>query len=241
MGFLFMTYDKIRLIIAIVVVIGITIVTISSFFKKKRVFTNDFIAKTAIFGALSIILYIVPVLKFTVPFFPSFLEIHLDEVPALIASFAYGPISGVVIIVIKTIAKLPLTTTACAGELCDLIYSIAFIVPAAIVYKKRHSFKGALLSLLIGMIVQIVVACFVTTFIMLDVYVFLYPFLTKPDILAMCQAINPAVTDLKWPFMFMVCLPFNAFKDAIVVLATILLYKRLHRLIDKMSIKKARA
>ena len=236
-----MSYDKIRLLIAIVAVIGVVLVTISSFFKKKRVFTNDFIAKTAIFGAISIILYTVPIFQFKVPFFPSFLEIHLDEIPALIAGFAYGPISGIVIIVIKTIAKLPLTSTACAGELADLIYSIAFIVPASLLYKKMHSLKGALISLLIGMVVQIAVASIFTTFVMLDVYVFLYPFLTKADILAMCQAINPAISDLTWPFLLMVSVPFNAFKDAIVVVATLLLYKRLHRFIDKMSTKKARA
>lgn len=204
---------------------------------ETRRIDTKFIARTAIFAAISIILYCVPFLKFSVPFFPSFLEIHFDEIPALIAGFAYGPLSGFFVIFIKTIAKLPFTNTACVGELADFIYSCAFIIPASFAYKKMHSFKGAILSILIGIGVQVVVSCFVTTYLMLDFYSLMYH-LPLETILGMCQAINPNVSSLGMPFLLMVALPFNLFKDAIVGIVTILVYKKLHTLIDKIQITK---
>lgn len=195
--------------------------------------TLKIIAGTGIFGAISIILYCVPFLKFSVPFFPSFLEIHFDEIPALIAGFAYGPLSGFLVVLIKTIVKLPMTNTVCVGELADFLYSSAFIIPASFMYKKMHTFKGAIISILTGIGIQVVFASFVTTFLMLDFYSFMYN-LPLEAILGMCQAINPAITDLGWPFFFMVALPFNLLKDVIVGIITILVYKKLHMLIDKI-------
>ena len=197
-------------------------------------FTTNFIAKTAIFSAISIILYVVPFLKFGLPIFPSFLELHFDEVPALIAGFAYGPVCGALVILIKTIVKLPLTSTAGVGELADLIYSVAFIIPAAIIYNKHRSIKGAAVSLGIATVIQLVVATTFTTYVMLDAYCSLYG-LTRGIILNMCKAANPAVNDLNFGFLFMISLPFNLIKDVAVVIITMVLYKRLHTLIDKIS------
>lgn len=230
-----MNFDVIRSLISVIVIVVILLVFVTKLKPKKSVITTKFIAKTAIFSAISIILYCVPVLKFALPFFPSFLEIHLDEIPAMIGAFAYGPVCGFFIILIKTIVKLPMSTSACVGELADLIYSTAFIIPACLIYKKIRKFKGALISLLIGTIIQIAVSSILTTYIMLDIYAILYPGLTREVILSICQAINPAVSDLGLPFLFMVCVPFNALKDGIVVALTLILYKKLHLLLDKMD------
>ena len=210
---------------------------IAKFFTKGNTLTTRFIARTAVFAAISIILYTVPFLKFSLPIFPSFLEIHLDEIPALIAGFAYGPLSGVLVILVKTIVKLPLTNTACVGECADFIYSMAFVIPAALIYKKHRTIKGAIVSLVIATLIQVVVASTVTTFVMLDAYSMLYH-LPKEVILSMCQKINPAIKDLGLPFLLMVALPFNALKDAIVVLVTFLLYKRLRLLFKKIDAQK---
>ena len=210
---------------------------LAKFFFKGNVMTTRFIARTAVFAAISIILYTVPFLKFSLPIFPAFLEIHLDEIPAFIAGFAYGPLSGALVILVKTIVKLPLTNTACVGELADFIYSIVFVVPAAIIYKRHRTIKGALISMGVATLVQVITASFVTTFVMLDAYSVLYH-LPKSVILGMCQKINPAITNLGFPFLLMVALPFNALKDAIVVMATFLLYKRLRILFSRIDAQK---
>ena len=210
---------------------------LAKFFFKGNMMTTRFIARTAVFAAISIILYTVPFLKFSLPIFPAFLEIHLDEIPAFIAGFAYGPLSGALVILVKTIVKLPLTNTACVGELADFIYSMVFVIPAAIIYKKHRTIKGAIVSMCVATVIQVITASFVTTFVMLDAYSVLYH-LPKSVILGMCQKINPAITSLGFPFLLMVALPFNALKDAIVVALTFLLYKRLRILFNRIDAQK---
>ena len=204
---------------------------------KKHVISTKFITRSAAFGAISIILYIVPYFNIALPIFPSFLKIHIDEVPALIAGFAYGPLSAVFVILVKTLAKLPMTITGGVGELADLIYSVAFVVPASIIYKKHKSFKGALIALGISTVIQITVASFVTTFLILDFYIFVMGW-PESVILNMCRAINPMITSIRWPFLLMVSVPFNALKDLVVIVITILLYKRMHTFIDRLGAQK---
>jgi len=231
-------FDSTRLAIALAIIVVIVILFFKRiFYKKTNSINAKFITRTAIFAAISIVLYVVPYLKFSVPFFPAFLELHFDEVPIFIAGFAYGPLSAFFIILIKTIVKLPMTTSLCVGEFTDLLYGIVFVVPAAWLYQKKRTFKGMLSSIGISTLLQIVVASFFTTFVILDFYSNVMG-ISKSSILAMCQSINPNITSLDWPFLLIVALPFNLFKDGLVVAITILLYKRIHRLIDKIGQEK---
>ena len=140
----------------------------------KNKIDAKFIAKTGIFAAVSIILYVVPIFKITLPFFPPFLEIHFDEIPALISGFAYGPFSALIILLIKTLVKLPFSTTVCVGELADFIYSCAFIIPASLIYTNHRKFKYAIIAILSGCLIQSIVASILTTFVMLDLYCIFY-------------------------------------------------------------------
>ena len=230
-------FDLTRMVVAIAFLLVGVVVSLSHVIGKKSPITTKFIARTGLFAAISIILYLVPGLKFSVPFFPSFLEFHFDEVPALIAGFAYGPLSGFFVILIKTLVKLPMTNTMGVGELADFIYSVAFIIPAALIYKKNRNIKGALIALLVATAIQVVVSALITSFLILDFYIFMMGW-PKVVILNMCKAANPRVTSLGWTFFFYVGLPFNALKDAMVVVITFILYKRLHRVIDRIWTQK---
>ncbi len=230
------SYDTTRIIISICL-IGISFIfVLGRIFKKRGRFSAHFVTSVAIFAALSTILYIVPIFNFSLPIFPAFLSIHLDEIPAFIAGFAYGPWAGFFVIIIKTIIKLPMTSTLCVGELADLIYSVAFVIPGCIIYRKLHNFKGALLGLFSGFIIQLVVSSFFTTFVMLDFYMFVMGF-SYDMLLSMCQAVNPLINNLSWPFLLYVALPFNALKDLMVIVLTIILYKGLHTIIDKLALR----
>ena len=226
-----------RMIVAIAIIAMMFIWIIAKNPNRKWIISSKFITRSAVFAAISIILYLVPVFNLALPIFPSFLKIHIDEIPAFIAGFAYGPLSAVFVIVVKTIAKLPMSSTMGVGELADLIYSLAFVLPAAIYYKKHKTIKGALVSLLIAFAVQLVVSSFVTSFLILKFYIFVMGW-PESVILNMCKAVNPNITNLGWPFFFMVALPFNALKDAVVIIATLFLYKRLHGFIDKLGATK---
>ena len=233
-AFIFMDY---RGIISIAVMAMVFIWLFAKNTSKKHIISTKFITRSAVFAAISIILYIVPYFNIALPIFPAFLKIHIDEVPVFIAGFAYGPWSAVFILIVKTLAKLPMTSTGGVGELADLVYSAAFIIPAAIIYKKHKTLKGAFVGLGVGTIFQLIVSCFVTTFLILKFYIFVMG-MSEGMILGMCQAINPRITNLQFPFLFFVSLPFNALKDAIVIVVTMLLYKRMHRFIDKLGQEK---
>ena len=223
-----------RLIIALVFGVCALLYIVKKSFFKKSIFTTKTITRVALFSAISAVLYIVPYLKFSLPFFPAFLEIHFDEIPASIAGFAYGPFIGFLVILIKTIIKLPFTSTLCVGELADFIYGSILVVISSFIYKRHRNIKGAIIGFLTAMAIQVIASGFITTFLILDFYIFMMGF-PKMAILSMCQKVNPNVTSLTWPFFFYVALPFNAFKDGVILVLTFVLYKQTHKIIDKIA------
>ena len=198
--------------------------------------TVRFIVRVAIFGAIAGVLYAVPFLAFNIPPFPPFLKFHFDEIPILIAGFAYGPWSALACIFIRALIKLPfdIGETMGVGVLGDILFSTAFVLPAAFIYTYKRTISGALIGLGVGMVAQIIVAMVANVYLILPFYMFVLGF-TREAILSVCP---PAVTNLEWSYAFIVVLPFNAIKDAIVVLVTLLVYKPLRRLINQFEAKK---
>ncbi len=199
--------------------------------KKNR---TRFLVRVAVFGGFSAILYCVPFLKFPVPFFPSFLEFHFDEIPAFIGAFAYGPMTGFYILLIKTFIKLPMTNTLAVGEIVDLLYSLAFIMPAALFYQKNRTFKGAIKALILGLFCQLVVSLVANVYVMFPFYMKMFG-LSEAALLKVCQLANPAIQDVRWSVGFIAVLPFNVIKDAAIILVTLLVYKSTHTLFDRIQ------
>ena len=74
---------------------------------------------------LSAVAYILMFLDFSVPFMPSFIKMDLSELPALIGSFAMGPLCGVIICLVKNVFHLFITSTGGVGELSNFILGVA--------------------------------------------------------------------------------------------------------------------
>lgn len=188
---------------------------------RSRAWTK-LIARVAIFGAISALFYIIPIPPFNFPIFPppfSFLSLHFDEIPALIAGFAYGPVPGIIVLLIRTIVKLPLTSTAFVGELADLVYSIAFVVPAALIYKQNRKFSNAVIALVIANFVQVGVATIVNFYLIYDLYNNMF--------------FGGQIPFSKDAFINVVP-PFNLIKNAIVIVITLATYKSIKNLIEKI-------
>lgn len=197
---------------------------------KKNVVRR--LANVAIFGAIATILYVVPFFSFSVPFLPSFLSFHFDELPIFIAGFAFGPLEASLIIILKTLIKLPMTHTAYVGELSDLIYSFAFILPASLIYRHKKTLKTAIIGTAVGFMTQLVVSTLGNVCFMIDFYINLYG-ITAADLLASLQAINGNIVDLRWSLAIYGIIPFNVLKDLMVIILTFLVYKRISRLIER--------
>ena len=181
---------------------------------SKQLKTIRFIVTTAIFAAIATILYVVPVFNFALPIFPDFLKIHLDEIPIFILGFASGPWAAVFGLVIKTLIKLPMTHTMCLGELTDLIYSAAFILPCVFLYKySKNKQKGMIFGLLIGLLSQLIVSFFLNIFVMFPFYAWIFN-TDMATIQSICHNFNPLVSDPIWTIGLFIVLPFNLIKDA---------------------------
>ena len=185
------------------------------------------ISRVAIFGAMSTILYIVPIFKLRLPIFPSFLELHFDEIPAFIAGFAYGPLAGIAVIAIKTIIKLPMSSTLMVGELTDLILSGIYVFVAAFIYKRIRNLKGVAIAFVVSTLLQAFIAMVLNVYVMIPFYsnVMGYPL---DALLGMMKAAVPSITDVGWSYAFFAVLPFNLIKDAAVIVVTFILYRSLH-------------
>lgn len=190
--------------------------------KTKKLFSVHAIARIAVFSAIATILYLLPFPPFNFPIFPqvSFLSIHFDEVPALIAGFAYGPLAGSLVIVIRTIIKLPFSSTAMVGELADLIFSLALVLPATLLYHQNRTLKGAIYALIFGTTPQVIVATAGNLYFIADFYNNLFG--------GAIFNLMDMGTYLKW------LIPFNLIKDAMVSIVTFFAYKSVHRLFDRL-------
>lgn len=200
---------------------------------KKKIVNTKMIAIVAIMSAFSAILYMF--VKFPLPFFPSFLDIQVSEIPALIAGYALGPIAGSLVLVVRFLIKLPFSSTAMVGELADLIMSLALIIPASLIYKRHKNLKGALISFAVG-------GFFATGIAVLANWAILIPFYLKfffngnvNALVGLCSMIpNINAENYMGLYLLYGALPFNLLRYSIVGILTFLLYKRIHFLIKKI-------
>lgn len=190
--------------------------------KEKKLLTTKNVVFMGMFGALAGVLM---VFELPLPFIaPSFYGLDLSEVPILVGSFALGPVAGAVMELVKILVKLVLkpTSTGFVGELANLTFGCAMVVPAGLIYKYRRSKKGAMIGLAVGTVTMTLAAIVGNALVMLPFY---SNFMPLDTIIAAGAAINPAVSNV-WTFVFICVGPFNVLKGVVVSVITALVYKR---------------
>lgn len=198
----------------------------------RKYFTLKTIAGIAIFTALAAILYCVPGFQFSLGFAPSFLKLHFDEIPVLISSFAYGPVAGVLVLLLKSLIKLPsdISSTYGIGVFVDFLYSLFLILPAAIIYKKDKTFKGAIIGIVVGFLANIIVSSIIGLYVIFP----LYDVVLGGIVVNFFSAFDPTITSLKsFKISYEFLLPFNLIRASVVCVVTLLTYKPLKNLINR--------
>ncbi|MEZ4358403.1 MAG: ECF transporter S component [Eubacteriales bacterium] len=181
------------------------------------------IRKITMTGMLSAIAAILMVLEFSVPLIPSFIKMDFSELPALIATFSLGPLSGVSVCFIKNLIHLLFTTSGGVGELSNFILGVCFVLPAGLIYEKMKSKKGALIGSLVGAATMAIVSLFSNYYIVYPIYT---AFMPMETIISAYQVFNPSVNTL-WDALLMFNLPFTFIKGLLSVIITIVIYKKL--------------
>lgn len=178
----------------------------------------------ALFGALATV---VMMWKFPIPLAPSFYKFEFSEVITLLGAYILGPVSGVVIELIKCLLNLLIdgTTTAYVGEISNFVIGCSLIVPASILMRKMKGIKGLVLGGVVGIISVTVVAALLNYFVLIPAYVSVagYP---MDAIIGMAASIYPSIDDL-FGLIILCTVPFNLLKGCVSVLAGVLIAKAL--------------
>ena len=183
------------------------------------------IVMTALLGAVASVLMF---FSFSVPFMPSFIKMDLSEMPALIAAFSMGPLSGAAVCLIKNVVNVFSTTTAGVGELCNFLLGVAFLVPAGFIYNFKKNRLGALIGSLTGSVAMAVIGLPLNYFVTYPLYIKMgFPL---DIIIGMYQDILPSVDGLLM-CLIVFNLPFTLLRGIIDSALTFLIYKRISQLI----------
>ena len=172
---------------------------------------------------LSAIAYVLMFLDFSVPFMPSFIKMDLSELPALIGAFAYGPVAGVVICLVKNVIHLMITTTGGVGELSNFLLGASFVLVAGGVYRFKKSRKGALIGSVLGAFVMGIFSIISNYFLVYPIY---YNFMSQDAILAAYQLIFSGVKNIL-QCLIVFNAPFTFIKGMLSVVITFIIYKRI--------------
>lgn len=176
-------------------------------------FSTKTIVTVGIFAGIAFILqYIGSVMGLKVS---GFLEIEISDVPALIASLAYGPLAGVMVEFIKNLVHCLITSTGFVGEFANFTVNGILCFAAGLIYKYKRTYRGAIISLLTGVAVMVMAGAAVNFFIMLPLYMPSSDFITKFNL----------VTKL--------IIPFNFVRGVAISLITLFTYKHISRIIRK--------
>lgn len=173
---------------------------------------------TAMMAAIATVLMM---LEFPVPVMPPFVKLDFSELPALIVSFAFGPLYGILVCLVKNLINLPFTSSMGVGELCNFLLGVCFVLPAGLIYKKHKNFKGAITGAIIGTTFMALLSLPLNYFLTYPIYM---NFMPEDVILEMYRAIYPGTKSLLHALSIF-NMPFTFVKGLFSVIITFLIYK----------------
>ena len=191
---------------------------------KERILNTRKVAMIGLFSALAVILH---VMDFPVPFAPPFYKLDFSEIPALLGTFAFGPVAGVMIEFCKILLKLLVkgTSTAFGGDRANFVIGCSFILPASLIYLFKKTKSRAIVGCVSGTLIMTVFGTAFNAIYLLPAFSKLYG-MPLDSIIAMGAEINGGVTGLV-SFVCLCVAPMNLLKGTVASLVTMLIYKPL--------------
>lgn len=178
----------------------------------------------AVTGMLSALAFVLQYIEFPIPMLiPSFIKFDFSDLPALIGSFAFGPLTGVVIELVKNLLHCMVSQSATVGELSNFILGAVFTFTAGAIYKSKKTKKSALIGGLLGALLMGIISFPSNYFV---VYPFYYNFMPEEAVFGMYKAIAPFVDNMV-ECLLIFNVPFTILKGLISVLITMFIYKPL--------------
>ena len=187
--------------------------------------SKDRVRVITVTGVLSAVAFLLQLIEIPLPMLmPTFIKFDFSDLPALIGSFALGPVCGIVIELIKNVLHALLATGSFGvGELSNFVLGAVFVGVAGCIYRRSRSKKGALIASLAGAIVMAAISFPSNLFIVYPVY---YQFMPEETILAAYQTILPGMKSIAQSLLVF-NVPFTFVKGILDVAITFAVYKKI--------------
>lgn len=176
------------------------------------------IKKIALLAVLAALAYVIMAF-IRIPIMPAapFLEYDAKDIFFVLAGFLLGPVESLIIIVLVCLLEMvTVSTSGPIGLLMNVISSIFFVLPAALVYKKKRSLPSAIIGLTLSV--------FGMTSAMI-----LWNYFVTPGYMHVDRSVVVSML----PTVF---LPFNIIKAGINMALTLMIYKPLSIALHKARI-----
>ncbi|WP_062356235.1 ECF transporter S component [Bacillus kwashiorkori] len=172
-------------------------------------------------GMLSGLAYVLMLLNFPLPLFPSFLKIDFSDIPALIAAIIIGPVAGILVEFIKVLLDFITTgspTGVPVGHIANFVTGISFVLPTYFIFNKLRTEKGLKVALISGTVITAIVMSVLNYFVFIPMYAIFMNY----DI--------PA----SWAVTFI--LPFNLIKGVMITVIFMLLFMKMKDWLFKQQV-----
>ncbi len=179
--------------------------------KKSSPFTAKKLALIAAFTALA---FGASFLDF--PVFPAapFLKLDFSFAIMLIGAYMLGALPGEITIIAFTLFRLPLSQTGMIGELANFIMAQFFVVVPSLIYERKRKFSVVAITLTAATLIISAVSLLINRYL-------LFPFYMQDGAAAFFADV--------WYLIIL----FNLIKGASNAVITVLLYKRLKKILHK--------
>ncbi len=191
---------------------------------------NKNIKKYIGIGIFSALAFVVALVCNIIPPIAGFLSLDVKDAVIAIASFVYGPVSGIIIAFIAAFIELiTISTTAWYGFIMNFASSAIFSFTASFIYRRHRSINGALVAFFAAVIA--------TTAVMLILNIFVTPLY----LIKMLGMPKTVATETVMGMLAKILLPFNSAKALLNSAVAMLLYKPLTVALSKASIIEMKA
>lgn len=213
------------------VIIGVLLLAyvIERIIKKVNKDTEKILTtrKIAVIGMFSAVAGLLMVFEFPLPGIPTTHKFELGDLAGLLCGFAYGPVAGILVAMLKVIIKLMFrpSGTAFVGEMANFLIGSSLILPATTIYWMNKTKKGAVIACIVGGISMTVFGSLLNLFYIFPVFLKMFCDGDMEKLVAM-GSVNPLIKDIP-TFVLFTAVPINLLKSVADGVLTMLLYKPL--------------
>lgn len=144
--------------------------------------------------------------ELNIPFIPPFLKFDFSDIPAIIGAVIFSPAVGILVLLIRNFIQLFVSQTGGVGQMANFIIGCAYILPIAVLWKKKKW-----LAVTCGILFMTLTAMIVNYYILIPLYEKIMPIET---ILRMCSSVNPNINSV-FDYVIFGVAPFNLLKGSI--------------------------